>query len=71
MFALSNGIICLNFKNIMLQEIDISNVKVRSVILMIILYINILFQLKLGDLTIFESFLIIKFNGGVIMYFVM
>jgi hypothetical protein len=71
MFALSNGIICLNFKNIMLQEIDISNDKVRSVILMIILYINILFQLKLGDLTIFESFLIIKFNGGVIMYFVM
>ena len=69
MFALSNGIICLNFKNIMLQEI--SNDKVRSVILMIILYINILFQLKLGDLTIFESFLIIKFNGGVIMYFVM
>ena len=71
MFALSNGIICLNFKNIMLQEIDISNYKIRSVILMIILYINILFQLKLGDLTIFESFLIIKFNGGVIMYFVM
>jgi hypothetical protein len=71
MFALSNGIICLNFKNIMLQEIDISNYKVRSVILMIILYINILFQLKLGDLTIIESFLIIKFNGGVIMYFVM
>jgi hypothetical protein len=34
--ALSNGIICLNFKNIMLQEIDISNAKVRSVILMII-----------------------------------
>jgi hypothetical protein len=34
--ALSNGIICLNFKNIMLQEIDISNVKVRSVILLII-----------------------------------
>ena len=68
---MSNGIICLNFKNIMLQEIDISNDQVRSVILMIILYINILFQLKLGDLTIFESFLIIKFNGGVIMYFVM
>jgi hypothetical protein len=71
MFALSNGIICLNFKNIMLQEIDISNDKARSVILMNILYINILFQLKLGDLTIFESFLIIKFNGGIIMYFVM
>ena len=34
--ALSNGIICLNFKNNMLQEIDISNDKVRSVILMII-----------------------------------
>ena len=33
---MSNGIICLNFKNIMLQEIDISNVKVRSVILLII-----------------------------------
>ena len=34
--ALSNGIICLNFRNNMLQEIDISNDKVRSVILMII-----------------------------------
>ena len=56
---------------IILQEIDISNDKVRSVILMIILYINILSQLKLRVLTIFESFLIIKFNGGVIMYFVM
>jgi hypothetical protein len=30
----------------MLQEIDISNDKVRSVILMIILYINFLSQLK-------------------------
>jgi hypothetical protein len=35
-FALSNGIICLNFKNIMLQEIDIRNDKARSEILMII-----------------------------------
>ena len=38
-FAFSNGIICLNFKNIMLREIDVSNDKVRNVILMIILYI--------------------------------
>ena len=55
----------------MLQEIDISNDKVRTVILMIILYINFLSQLKLRVLTVFESFPIIKFNGGVIMYFVM
>jgi hypothetical protein len=55
-FALSNGIICLNFKNIMLQEIDISNDQVRSVILMIILYINFLSQLKLRALTVFERF---------------
>jgi hypothetical protein len=55
-FALSNGIICLNFKNIMLQEIDISNDKVRSVILMIILYINFLSQLKPRALTVFERF---------------
>ena len=45
-FALSNSIICLNFKNIMLQEIDISNDQVRSVILMIILYINFVFSLS-------------------------
>jgi hypothetical protein len=35
-FALSNGIICLNFKNIVLQDIDISNNKIKSVILLII-----------------------------------
>jgi hypothetical protein len=35
-FALSNGIICLNFKNIVLQDIDISNNKIKSVIVMII-----------------------------------
>jgi hypothetical protein len=40
----------------MLQEIDISNDKVRSVILMIILYIIFLSQLKLGVLTVFERF---------------
>ena len=68
---MSNGIICLNFKNIMLQEIDISNDQVRSVILMNILYINFLSQLKLRALTVFERFPIIKFNGGVIMYVVM
>ena len=43
---------------IILQEIDISNDKVRSVILMIILYINFLSQLKLRILTVFERFLI-------------
>jgi hypothetical protein len=35
-FALSNGIICLNFKNIVLQNIDISNNQIKSVIVMII-----------------------------------
>jgi hypothetical protein len=40
----------------MLQEIDISNDQVRSVILMIILYINFLSQLKLRVLTVFERF---------------
>ena len=35
-FALSNGIICLNFKNIILQDIDISNNKAKSVLLLII-----------------------------------
>jgi hypothetical protein len=35
-FALSNGIICLNFKNIVLQDIDISNDKIKSIIVMII-----------------------------------
>ena len=40
----------------MLQEIDISNDKVRNVILMIILYINILSQLKLRILAVFEMF---------------
>ena len=40
----------------MLQEIDISNDKVRNVILMIILYINILSQLKLRILAVFERF---------------
>ena len=80
----------------MLQEIDISNDKVKSVILMIIslycktvwlnrnvkkfetknvnqniLYIIFLSQLKRRILAVFESFPIIKFNGGVIIYFVM
>ena len=32
-FALSNGSICLNIKNIILQDIDISNDKIKSVIL--------------------------------------
>jgi hypothetical protein len=63
----------INLSEIFLNKTEksMSNDKVRSVILMIILYINILSQLKLRVLTIFESFLIIKFNGGVIMYFVM
>ena len=34
-FSLSNGIICLNFKNIILQDIDISNNKAKSVLLLI------------------------------------
>ena len=76
----------------MLQEIDISNDKVKSVILMIIslycktvwlnrnvkkfetknvnqniLYIIFLSQLKRRILAVFESFPIIKFNGGVII----
>ena len=33
---MSNGSICLNFKNIILQDIDISNDKIKGVILMII-----------------------------------
>ena len=40
----------------MLKEIDIGNDQVRSVILMIILYINFLSQLKLRVLTVFERF---------------
>ena len=55
-FVLSNDIICLKFKNIILKEIDIGNDQVRSVILMIILYINFLSQLKLRVLTVFERF---------------
>ena len=35
-FALSNGRISLNFKNIIFQDIDVSNDKIKSVILMII-----------------------------------
>jgi hypothetical protein len=35
-FALSNGIICLNFKNIIFQDMEISNHKIKSVILLII-----------------------------------
>jgi hypothetical protein len=35
-FTLSNSIICLNFKNIVLQDIEISNEKIKSVILLII-----------------------------------
>ena len=35
-FALSNGIICLDFKNIVFQDIEISNQKIKSVILLII-----------------------------------
>ena len=33
---MSNSIICLNFKNIVLQDIDIGNNKAKSVILLII-----------------------------------
>jgi hypothetical protein len=33
---LSNGIICLDFKNIVFQDIEISNQKIKSVILLII-----------------------------------
>ena len=35
-FTLSNSIICLNFKNIVLQDTEISNEKIKSVILLII-----------------------------------
>ena len=35
-FALSNGIICLNFENIIFQDMEISNHKIKSVILLII-----------------------------------
>jgi hypothetical protein len=59
-FDLSNGIIFKKKLNIMLQEIDISNDQVRNVILMIILYINILSQLKLRVLTVFESLLLLN-----------
>ena len=70
---MSNGIICLNFKNIMLQEIDISNVKQfeKKIVNSNILYINFVYQLNFRQ--ILKGFLLLNLMNidVVIIYFVM
>ena len=70
---MSNGIICLNFKNIMLQEIDISNVKQfeKKNVNSNILYINFVTQLNFRQ--ILKGFLLLSLMNidVVIIYFVM